>query len=201
MKNKENMKSFIILGLTVVALIGCVLLNPVKKDSTTAVSTTTSEVQAYIDAHRADMSGYTQFTDKKHVFVKSSLNAANAAFNKKQTGVYLFGFSECPYCNEAVPVLNTVAKANNSYVNYVDIYNQRFKNGKKVQSSEAKYLEIKKHLSKYLDDDTLYVPAVVFVKNGKIVQYHVGLITGLGMTAKETTKLKAIYQKGFDAIK
>lgn len=41
--------------------------------------------------------------------------------NKKKSGVLYFGFSSCPWCKEAKPILKKVAKENEIDIQYVKV--------------------------------------------------------------------------------
>ena len=86
------------------------------------------------------------------------------------TGVVYLGFPECPWCKEYVIYLNEVAKNSGcDKVYYFNILNDRKDNTKKYQ-------EIVNILKNYLPYDEegnkrIYVPAVIAVKNGKIISF------------------------------
>ncbi len=89
---------------------------------------------------------------------------------KNGTGIVYLGFPECPWCNEYVIYLNEVAKENKvEKIYYLNILEDRKNNTKEYQ-------EIVSILSEYLQNDEegnkkIYVPAVIAVKDGKIVGF------------------------------
>lgn len=89
---------------------------------------------------------------------------------KNGTGIVYLGFPECPWCSEYVKHLNEVAKDND----YEKIY---YKNILTARKDNTKfYQDLVKILDEYLKYDEegnkrIYVPAVIAVKNGKIVGF------------------------------
>ena len=108
------------------------------------------------------------------------------------TGVIYFGFPECPWCRNAVPVLLKAAKeVGIDKIYYLNNREDRdtkvLKDGKVVTEKEGssnynKLLEkLGDQASVYegLNDDSikrLYYPTVVFVRNGEIIDYIEGTV-------------------------
>lgn len=136
------------------------------------------------------------------------------------TGVIYFGFPSCPWCRNIVSVLTTVAvdyDINIYYYNAYDIRDSKhLENGNIVIDKEgtAEYNKILELLGdnasiyEGLEDDKikrLYFPTVVFVKNGKIVDTHVGTVDTqdnpfISLTTKEKEKLEKIYIDGINKV-
>lgn len=111
---------------------------------------------------------------------------------KNGTGIIYFGFPECPWCRNIVPILvNTLQEYGISfyYYNAYDIRDQKHldENGTIITDKEGtkEYYEILSLLgdsvSEYvgLNDSShkrLYFPTIVFVKNGEVVTVHQGTI-------------------------
>lgn len=118
---------------------------------------------------------------------------------KDGTGVIYFGYPECPWCRNAVPVLLNAATSTG--LGKVYYYNANaIKNIKEVdddgniietQKEKEGYRDLLKALDSILDEYTLtdkdgntvhtgekriYVPLVVFVKDGKIIAHHEGTV-------------------------
>ena len=122
-------------------------------------------------------------------------------FLTKKTGIIYFGYNTCPWCRNIVePLIETINKNHINNLYYVDV-------NKGIKGISNKLLEI---LDSTLDQDNsekkgLNVPAVYFVKNGKIVCHHIGTIDGYNnpyksMTTKQQNELKKIYERGIEAI-
>lgn len=116
-----------------------------------------------------------------------------------KTGVIYFGYPECPWCRNAIPVLLNAATATGLAQVYYYNANQ-IKNIKEVddggnivetQKEKEGYRELLAALDSILDEYMLtdkdgkevdagekriYVPLVVFVKDGKIIAHHDGTV-------------------------
>lgn len=120
----------------------------------------------------------------------SASDAINLIQNK--TGIIYIGYKECPWCQKLVPLLNEVAKEDEiENIYYIDnFYNMRPDKNENPEDEEEynklvnllgdKIVEMK---SKENEFNIIRVPLVLFIKNGKIVDYHKG--TYEGHTLKE----------------
>lgn len=107
---------------------------------------------------------------QKNVFVyKNGLEIINIL--KHGTGLVYLGFPECPWCGEYVKHLNEVAMENGvDKIYYKNVLGDRI-------TKNRTYKYILKKLNKQLQYDEegnkkLYVPALIAVKNGKIVGFN-----------------------------
>lgn len=135
--------------------------------------------------NQADMSTYSALTDKDHVYVKENLtDLYEDITTTKETYLLYIGFTNCPWCQELVPVLNEVAKENSLSVYYVDINS--------LSSEENNTLDsLKAYLSDWLykenGESVLYVPDVAFIKDGQLVGNHIGTVSGHDAYAEKMT--------------
>ena len=137
------------------------------------------------------------------------------------TGVIYFGFPECPWCRNALPVLLKAAKETEMeeiyYFNAKDMRDTKeLKDGKIVTTKEGtkEYYnlidKLKDVLGPYdgLEDDSikrLYFPTMVFVMGGKIVATHEGTVDSqedpyVKLTEKQETELLDIYKENINKI-
>lgn len=137
------------------------------------------------------------------------------------TGIIYFGFPECPWCRNAVPVLIDAAKKNEiGQIYYFDASKIRdvkeLKDGKVVTTKEGtkEYYQLvdklKDVLGPYegLEDESikrLYFPTMVFVMGGKVVGTHIGTVDSQkdpykGLTKKEKEELLKIYENNIEKI-
>ena len=106
-------------------------------------------------------------TDNPFVYVNSNrvLNILN-----NETGIILVGFSSNAWMQEYVRELYPILKENNiTEVYYYDVIEDRTKKTKNFRQIEdllSKYLKITDMGSEYL-----FTPALIFVKDGKIINY------------------------------
>ncbi len=156
----------------------------------------------------ADMGEYETLIGESHVFIEKTMAEVNQYFEDRESFIVYYGFSSCPWCIEAVPVLNDLAKENNRKVIYVDIRSSG--EDQRVETNDE-YVHLMEWIEKYslLDDEgspRLYVPAVYFVSDGEIEVYNIGTVDSHDakereMTEEEIQKLIEIYQSGFDAVR
>lgn len=154
----------------------------------------------------ADMSSYENFTDKSNQFVKSNMKEMLTMFKEKKSGVVYLGYPDCPWCIEALPVMNEIAKAEETKISYVQTRDSE----KKLLYSEEEKKELIPYVEQYLNKDEdgayqLYVPFMVVIKDGKAVAGHIGTVDGHDaherkMTKEESEDLKKIYQEMFDKL-
>lgn len=150
---------------------------------------------------------------------------------KNGTGVIYFGFPTCPWCRNAVTPLVSAAESVELdkvyYLNIMDIRDSLSVNdaGEIVVEKEGtkNYKKILKALKTILDDyyvedalgnkintneKRLYVPTVVVIKNGKIIDYHMDTVdshveAGNGyaeLTKEQREELFNIYGSMFSKI-
>lgn len=139
-----------------------------------------------------------------------------------KTGVVYFGFPNCPWCRNIVPVLiDALHDTGLDQVYYANLLEERDtkkidEEGKIVVEKEGsknyqRILELlHDQLGNYegLNDDSikrLYFPTVVFVKNGKVEDIHIGSLDSQKdpykkLTKKQYEELKTIYEKGITKI-
>lgn len=119
------------------------------------------------DAERFSKEYTTIDTDNPFVYVNSNrvLNILN-----NETGIILVGFSSNAWMQEYVRELYPILKENNiTKVYYYDVIEDRTKKTKNFRQIEdllSKYLKITDMGAEYL-----FTPALIFVKDGKIINY------------------------------
>ena len=108
-------------------------------------------------------------TEKENPFVYVGSNRVLEILNN-ETGIILVGFSSNAWMQEYVKELYPVLKENNiNKVYYYDVIEDRTKKTKNFRQIEdllSKYLKITDMGAEYL-----FTPALIFVKDGKIVNY------------------------------
>lgn len=143
------------------------------------------------------------------------------------TGIIYLGFPECPWCRNIIPVLiDTALKSKVKTIYYLNIKDDRnvlslTKKGKIKTEKEGTedYLKLvdllKDNLREYeglknKDIKRIYVPLVIFVKDGKVVGIYESLpafqerANGNGFTQmneKEKSELSKIYENYFKKLK
>ena len=139
--------------------------------------------------------------DTKTTFKEISFDEAIQYFTQEKSGVLYFGYSSCPWCNEAKPILKKVAKENGIDIQYVKVRDEE-KN--RLYTDDQKAI-IEPYIQDYMSNNdkgilTLYVPLVLVVKNGVVIDGHEGTLdshdaTERKMTDDEKKELTQIYTK------
>ena len=197
------MKKIIVLWVIVLLLIGCTnVSNQPQEDENIGYCDGEIEVGCGIEGGM-DMSAYEGFDDQQNAFVKSDMDEAIDIFQSKRSAILYFGFAKCPWCIEALPIMNEAAKSVERSIYYVEtrdlernlLYNDEQK--KKIVSYLYDYLDTNDKGEKHL-----FVPFVVVVKEGIVTSAHLGTTESHDakerkMTQKEQKQLLEIYLKMF----
>ncbi len=154
--------------------------------------------ESYNNKKADDTHKYQKLKIKKKNKVKNVTIEEAIDILENKTGLIYFGFPNCPYCRGILPtLLNTVEKSNLTELYYLDMTNLRdeykVEDGRAIQSksAEASYFELLSLLNNYLEDyivtdengieyeageKRLYVPLVVGVQEGFIMEAHNGSV-------------------------
>lgn len=146
-------KKGIIIGITILAIVGAILIYEFVPREESVSNKKFNEEYTLID--------------KDNVYVYKSINDIINVLSKG-TGIVYLGFPECPWCQRYVVYLNNLAKEYNiEEIYYYNIKDARSNNTKEYQ----KIVEILNDLLPYDDNGNkkVFVPTVVFVKNGKVI--------------------------------
>jgi thiol-disulfide isomerase/thioredoxin len=209
------MKKIEIIALILAALVAIIIIyikpNEVKSDALKFKEEYESLNGEYDETRKHD---YLEVKIDSDNVIKYSTIEEIENILENGTGIIYFGFPECPWCRNAVPVLLEAAKDMNiDTIYYYNAYSIRdkktLKDGEIITEEEGtedykKLVELMyDFLPAYsgLEDDSikrLYFPTVVFVKEGKIVGLHTSTVdsqedpfTELDKEQKE--ELKTIY--------
>ena len=146
-------KKGIIIGITILAIVGAILIYEFVPRGESVSNKKFNEEYTLVD--------------KDNVYVYKSINDIINVLSKG-TGIVYLGFPECPWCQRYVVYLNNLAKEYNiEEIYYYNIKDARSNNTKEYQ----KIVEILNDLLPYDDNGNkkVFVPTVVFVKNGKVI--------------------------------
>ena len=138
----------------------------------------------------ADMSAYEGFMETEHQFIETAMSDFLIKLDAGAEAIYYFGYPTCPWCIEALPIMNEVAKEVNLPIYYID---------KKAETSDEESIQsIEKRLSDILEADEegnphLYVPLVVVTLDEHDAHERT-------MNDEEKQQLKEIYQEMFQKI-
>lgn len=156
----KNKKIIIIMGIIIVILVGIIIFLLVNNN-------TGNEKSVETDATRF-AEEYTS-VDENNRFKYATMDEVINTL-EDGTGIVYLGFPECKWCQQYVVYLNELAEDRNiSQIMYYNIRQDR-------QDNTEDYQTIVNLLKDYLTDDEegnprIYVPAVIFMSNGKIIGF------------------------------
>lgn len=123
-------------------------------------------------------------------FREISFDDAIHLFEDKGTGLVYFGFPDCPWCNEIVPLLKGAAEEADIEVLYV---RTRDDDHERLYSDEqrdkiAPYFGDHDYIrNNLMGQPTMYVPLVIAVKDGELAAGHQGTVDGHDAKESEMT--------------
>lgn len=156
-----------------------------------------------------------------NLMVYATIKDLENIFENRKSGVIYFGYPECPWCRNAVPnLIKGIKRTTLDKIYYMNVHDIRstwiYQDGKAVMTSKGTddYYKILNWLDAILDiyevkdsegntyntnEKRLYVPTVVFVKEGKIVGYHMDTVESqtdpyVPLTNSEQKELQGIYE-------
>lgn len=145
-----------------------------------------------------EMKGYIWVQQPAAEFREVTWGEAMRLFQEKGTGLLLFGYENCNYCQRAVPLLSEAAKEQNRPVYYIDVYAE-------PQPTEEEFKTMCQYIAETMEWDEngepeFFVPIVIGIRNGEITGYHVSLVDGFTpkdtsdqLTDEQKERLKNIY--------
>lgn len=121
-------------------------------------------------------------------FTPLDFESAISFFEEGKSGVLYFGFHDCPWCEDVVPLLYDAASQEDVEVYYVET---RDLERNRLYTDEQKE-RIIPYIGDYMSDNekgelTLYVPLVLSVKDGKVTMAHQGTVEGHQAKEREMT--------------
>ena len=146
---------------------------------------------------------------------------------KNKSGVIYLGYPTCPWCRNAItPLLEAASSTSLDKIYYLNMYEVRdtisYENGEFVTTKEGSsdYYDLVDALNSILDDyivkdndgvehntskKRIYVPLVVFVKDGEIVSYHADTVASqtdpyVKLTNEQHDELYDIYLDGIHKV-
>ena len=146
-----------------------------------------------------------ELTDQKP-FEKTDINTVFTMLENKQSGIVYFGFSDCPWCQEALPILKQVLEEQELSCYYVQTRDEERKALLKEEEKAAIMEESMDFLQKDEENNPqLYVPFVIVIDEGKVIDGHVGTVEGYDtnerkMNEEEKQQLKDSYSTMFTRL-
>lgn len=212
---KNNVKIILSLVVLIIAIISFIFLKPESMAARFKL-----EYESFNGQKSEDGKEYVKVNiDKDNKIVYADYDTVFDILDG--TGVIYFGFPECPWCRNAIPVLLDAASETGIdkiyYLNNKDDRDTKvLKNGKIITEKEGtsnynkllKKLKDKVSVYEGLEDDSvkrLYYPTVIFVKNGEITDYIEGTVQSQKdpykpLNTKQKQELKEKYQKAISNL-
>lgn len=122
----------------------------------------------------ADMSKYkTYSTDMNNMYINYTVKQLDKDINNKQSRIVYFGFNDCPYCNDLLPILTDINSHFKQEIYYIDTRkNPDWKSNLDIDNYDLLLTHIGKYLNKDEDNKLhLYVPTIIFINEGKIIKF------------------------------
>lgn len=210
----------ILLGLVVlVLLVGCTTNQ--KKEPTDAEKIKEEYEALNGQANQSGVMHKTITLSDKNPLVYASGDDVISLL-KEGSGIIYFGFPECPWCRAALPVF--LEACEEELITQVLYYNNRDQRDVKelkgdtvvtTKEGSEEYYQILDLLGEYaseydgLNDPSikrLYYPTMVFVSEGKIVDFHQSVVEGVtdprqDMTSQQIEELKSVYKEAMKKVK
>ncbi len=195
------MKKWICLIMLIILLTGCTTQNEPVETAQPQNTTLPCSVDDLCDDEESKDNSFMEAYDigSQHLFVESSYEEVLNIIENKGSGVFYFGFDTCAWCLEAVPILNEVTLAQDIAVYAIDTRSQFSESeaGMEYKATIVDFLE-EYLMSNEEQEKHLYVPNILFLKDGEVVANHVGTLDGHDakeriLTQEEIVELTAIY--------
>lgn len=182
--NRQKMISYVLLGGCALSLFsGCTQSN--LTSSATSGSQMAQSGQSYACEFDDSCTNQSESADPNQLdaalatFTPMDFESAIQFFKEGKSGILYFGFYDCPWCQDVVPILSDAAAHSGKEVFYVKTRDEQ---RQRLYTDEQKE-RIVPYLGNYMSENkegvlTLYVPLIVRVENGQVTMAHQGTIEG-----------------------
>ena len=223
------MKSIVKVGLLcVLAIVSSIIIYDKFGDGTNNSDSVTADEKKFKEEYESlNNSKYSNGNNYLEINIEENNGIVYASYDQiheiltEGTGVIYFGFPECPWCRNAVPMLLQAASNTGIdkiyYFNAYDIRDVKHLEEDKIitdKEGSKEYYELVDLMSDYLGEyeglndkniKRLYFPTVVFVLDGKIVGIHIGTLDSqedpfIPLTENQKGELVNIYMKYMNLI-
>ena len=79
-----------------------------------------------VKTEKVDMSAYKGVTSSKHNFELTNFDELFKCIDEKSSGIFYYGYSECPCCQVCVSRINKAAMDLNVKVYYIDLFSTKY---------------------------------------------------------------------------
>ena len=177
----QDMKKLILLVILLLILGGC--FDETRVHVVSTVSTIVEDSEKV-----SGFNNIVQTTPREFVSV----------YDQGGSGIFLFGGDDCTYCDIALPLINEAASEYGLTVYYIDTSSNLYP----FVEYDDEIIEI---LYDVLESDekgqkVLYMPMLVSIENGRIGNYHIGLLEH-EYNANDDDRLISIYQDVMESFR
>lgn len=147
---------------------------------------------------------YPSLQGTKNIVSYTTASEVAKHLSSDYTGIIMFGFKRCPWCQAAIPYVNEIAKEKGfKKVEYLDIKDMR---DNENSNDRPLYTEIfEKIKEKIGNPEKIFAPTVIVLNKGEIKGYHVGTVDSHQkvdgnlplMTEEQIVELREIYRNLF----
>lgn len=147
---------------------------------------------------------YPSLEGKNPIVRYTSVDDVISKINGNYSGIIVFGFKNCPWCQAAISFVDEIAKEKeHDEVLYLDIKDMR---DNTESTNHEKYLTIYDKIKEKIGNpEKILAPTVIVLKDGQITGYHVATVSSHvivdgnlpPMTSEQEEELKDIYRSIF----
>lgn len=154
----------------------------------------------------SDKYNYTWMEDDDPAFIEISFEDALNFFRNGWSGVLYYGKVGCQFCERAAPLVNKAAKAAGIQIYYIDSSKNM---GETNEEAIANYNEVAEYIGDSFVEGSdgvkaMYVPDVIGVKDGVMVDYKESLADGYNINESDQMsdeQKNELYHKYIEIIK
>ncbi len=157
-----------------------------------------------IEIPKADLTKYSTYrSDTDYAVYEANASRIKKMTEEKKSFVAYMAYAGCPWCEQALPVLNEECKKAGTYIEYIDV-----KSGDITKEDFDIFVEMIGSLGSHDSNGNpkLEVPTAIFVKNGMVDSIHISTVPDHNayereMTDEEIEELRKIYAEAIRAIR
>lgn len=117
------------------------------------------------------------FKEHNNIFKEKDPDIVMEAIKQNEIGIYVFGFEDCPWCQDLYPTLENELSNNKLSANLIDIHKKNFSNDNRSQ--------LKKIVTSKTTFDDIVVPLVIMISRDGYFQYQIGTVDGYDASKME----------------
>lgn len=148
---------------------------------------------------------YPQLKDENVIIKYTTIDEVLELIESKYSGIIVYGFKQCPWCQAVVPYVNEIAiEKGYSNVLYLDIKDMR---DNPDSLEKEKYNQLFNQISEKIGNpEKIFAPTITVLKDGKITSYSIGTVDSHQinenhvlppMTEEQIMELRQLFRKMF----